>query len=225
MAQTPVLIAGAGSGGQRLYAVSQQIAGTPSGVECNVTPSAEPAGQADGILTSSNTVSSKLPLGKCPVYAVESSDGRRLYVLNRGDDTITVINSQDDTLDNQCPTGCKNQAGATYYTHPLLPLSQAALALPGVVPPSLSLIHICPNKEVCLQHDIDGHKGQDEQQHQLRLPVELRLRRWAYLIHCSIVSPGRCSEGRGFPLISQRTRNEWGTVDLRRGRFWRDSSA
>ena len=136
VAQTPVLIAGAGSGGQRLYAVSQQIAGTPSGVECNVTPSAEPAGQADGILTSSNTVSSKLPLGKCPVYAVESSDGRRLYVLNRGDDTITVINSQDDTLDNQCPSGCKNQAGATYYTHPLLPLSQAALALPGVVPPS-----------------------------------------------------------------------------------------
>ncbi|MGD0891289.1 MAG: hypothetical protein ABR923_07120 [Terracidiphilus sp.] len=138
VASTPVLIAGLGSGGQYYYAISQQIPGTPTGVECNTAPASEPAGQADGIETSSNTVASTLPLGKCPVYAVQSSDGRRFYVLNRGDDTITVINSQDNTLDNQCPppTGCVNQAGSTYFTHPILPLSTNAVTATGVTPPN-----------------------------------------------------------------------------------------
>jgi DNA-binding beta-propeller fold protein YncE len=33
-------------------------------------------------------------VGKCPVFAVESPDGKRLFVLNRGDDTISVINAR-----------------------------------------------------------------------------------------------------------------------------------
>jgi hypothetical protein len=136
--ETPVFIGGSGAGAQRLYAVSQEIPGTPSGVECNRTPSSQTAGLADSIETASNTVSANLPLGKCPVYAVESSDGRRFYVLNRGDDTITVINSQDNTLDNQCPppTGCVNQAGQTYFTHPVLPLSTNAVTATKITPPN-----------------------------------------------------------------------------------------
>jgi hypothetical protein len=136
--QTPIFIAGPGAGGQRYYAVSQQTA-SPTGVECNLSPSAVPVnGLADAIETASNTVSANLPLGKCPVWAVESSDNRRFYVLNRGDDTITVINSQDNTLDNQCPppTGCFNQAGQQYFTHPLLPLSTNAVTATGVTPPN-----------------------------------------------------------------------------------------
>ena len=137
VAETPVFIAGAGAGGQRDFAVSQGIA-SPTGLECNLTPSSEPTGMADGIELASNTVSSNIPLGKCPVFAVQSPDNRRFFVLNRGDDTITVIDSQDNTLDNQCPppTGCVNQAGATYFTHPTLPLSTTAVTATGVTPPN-----------------------------------------------------------------------------------------
>ena len=71
----------------------------------------------------------------CPVYAVQSPDNRRFFVLNRRSDTITVINSQDNTLDNQCPTGCVNQDNQTYYTHPILPLSTTAVTATGVTPP------------------------------------------------------------------------------------------
>jgi hypothetical protein len=40
------------------------------------------------------------------------------------------------------------------------------------------------------------------------LPGQPRMRRGVGSIHSSIVSSDRCIEGRGFPLISQRTRNE-----------------
>jgi DNA-binding beta-propeller fold protein YncE len=49
----------------------------------------------------------------CPVYAVESSDAARLFVLNRGSDTITVINAQNNTLDACTPF--LNQAGQTVH--------------------------------------------------------------------------------------------------------------
>jgi hypothetical protein len=135
VADAPVFIAGGGNGGQRDYAVSQEIAST-NGLECNLTAPAEPAGMVDGIEVASNTVSSNIPLGKCPVFAVQSPDGRRFFVLNRGDDTITVINSQNNTLDDQCPppAGCVNQAGATYFTHPTLPLSTTAVTATGITP-------------------------------------------------------------------------------------------
>jgi DNA-binding beta-propeller fold protein YncE len=63
-------------------------------------------------------------LGKCPVYAVQSPDNRRVFVLNRGDDTITVINSQDNTLDACTPF--LNQNGQMVTCHPSLPLSTTA---------------------------------------------------------------------------------------------------
>ena len=122
---TPVMIVGASLGGQRNYALSQNLPGAATGVECNNTPTAEPAGEADGIELSTLTVSSKIPVGKCPVYAVESSDDRRLFVMNRGDDTITVINAQINTLDACTPF--QNQAGQTVNCHPTLPLSLTAV--------------------------------------------------------------------------------------------------
>ena len=45
-------------------------------------------------------------------------------MLNRGSDTITVINSQNNTL-NQC-TPFTNQNGQLVTCHPTLPLSTAA---------------------------------------------------------------------------------------------------
>jgi DNA-binding beta-propeller fold protein YncE len=121
---TPVTIIGPGSIGQYDYAISQNIV-NPTGVECNASPRTVPSnGVADAIGTADYTVSTRIPLGKCPVYAVQSADARRLFVLNRGDDTISVINSQSNTLDSCTPF--LNQNGQTVTCHPSLPLSTSA---------------------------------------------------------------------------------------------------
>jgi hypothetical protein len=146
VAPTPALIAGPPLTGQRNYSISLNSSTAtniiPFDVTCN-NPSNFPTfitngqiGEADGIETASLTISSRIPLGVCPVYAVQSADNRRLFVLNRGSDTITVINSMNNTLDNQCPTGCVNQDGQTYYSHPTLPLSLNAVTATGITPPN-----------------------------------------------------------------------------------------
>ncbi len=139
VAPTPVLVGGpALSSGERNYVVSQDIT-DPSGVACNLSPTtASVNGEADGIESSSLTLSSHLPVGLCPVYAVQTVDNRRFFVLNRGSDTVTVINSQDNTLDDQCPppAGCFNQDNQQYFSHPTLPLSTTAVTNTGVTPPN-----------------------------------------------------------------------------------------
>jgi DNA-binding beta-propeller fold protein YncE len=130
---TPIMVIGPTASAQRNYAITQ---GAVTNTTCNNTPTSGPAGVADAIEATSDTISAKLPLGKCPVYAVQTPDSQRVYVLNRGDDTITVINSQTNTLDNQCPppTGCVNKSGQLYFSHPLLPLSTGAVATTGITP-------------------------------------------------------------------------------------------
>ncbi len=137
---TPVSVVGPGLSGQRVFALTQGNVASPTA--CNTSPTTGPVGLANGIETVTSTVSSSIPLGKCPVFGLESSDTKRLFVLNRGDDTVTVINTQDNTLDNQCPapTGCTNQSGQTYFTHPILPLSQAALKATAVTPPNCNIV-------------------------------------------------------------------------------------
>jgi DNA-binding beta-propeller fold protein YncE len=123
--------------GQREYALSQNVADTAP-MTCNSSPRTAPLGSANPIEIASDTADPPITVGKCPVYAVMSSDQRRFFVLNRGDDTVTVINAQNNTLDNQCPapTGCVNQNGQTYFTHPVLPLSTSAVTATGVTPPN-----------------------------------------------------------------------------------------
>jgi DNA-binding beta-propeller fold protein YncE len=65
---------------------------------------------------------------------VQSPDGKRFFVLNRGDDTITVINSFDNTLDACTPF--LNQNGQTVTCHPTLPLSLTAVKATGITPPN-----------------------------------------------------------------------------------------
>lgn len=122
VAPTPIAVAGPAVIGQRNYAITQGAVG--SGVDCNNSPTTGPLGEADGIEVASFTVSSRIPLGKCPVYALQSPDSRRLFVLNRGSDTVTVINSQNNTL-NAC-TPFVDQIGRTVTCHPSLPLSTTA---------------------------------------------------------------------------------------------------
>ena len=128
----PIAIIGSGIVSERNYAITQGA--VASGVTCNTTPGTAPAGEADSIEVSSNTVSARIPLGKCPVYAIQSTDAKRLFVLNRGDDTITVINSQNNTLDACTPF--VNQNGQTVTCHPTLPLSTSAISSTVPAPPN-----------------------------------------------------------------------------------------
>jgi YVTN family beta-propeller protein len=119
--ETPVTMIGI-SGSTRYYSISQLI---PYGTACNTNPSGVGVnGVADGIETSFYTVSSHIPVGVCPVYAVGTPDTKRIFVLNRGSDTVSVINSQNNTID-ACTPGI-NQNGQPYTCHPSLPLTPAA---------------------------------------------------------------------------------------------------
>ena len=155
VAATPVMVTGPAVIGQRNYAITQGAVAT--GVDCNNSPTTGPAGEADGLEIASFTVSSRIPLGKCPVYAVQSPDSQRLFVLNRGSDTITVINSQNNTLNACAPF--VNQIGRTVTCHPSLPLSTAAgltgSGVPAVAGPVYAEYNIATSQ--LLVADYDGN--------------------------------------------------------------------
>jgi DNA-binding beta-propeller fold protein YncE len=132
---TPVFIAGSGTlTGQREYVISEGFS-DPTGIACNVSPSGVTStGYATPVEISTDATDTPIALGKCPVFAVPSADQKRLFVLNRGSDTISVINSELNTLD-QC-TPFTNQNGQTVTCHPTLPLSLAAVAATGITPPN-----------------------------------------------------------------------------------------
>ncbi len=149
VATTPVMIAGPGTVGERNYAISQDFDGPAStsdptgGVKCNISPTTAPVnGEADAIETSTDTLSARIPLGpstgpllgQCPVYAVTTADTKRTFVLNRGSDTVTVINSQNNTLDACTPF--VDQTGQLVTCHPTLPLSTTAVTASGITPPN-----------------------------------------------------------------------------------------
>ncbi len=77
---------------QRIYAISQ-------GANAGSCPTSGSNGMATGIETTTNTPSSALPLGICPIYGVMSSDDRRTFILNQGSGTVTVIDSQQNQTD------------------------------------------------------------------------------------------------------------------------------
>ncbi len=133
--QTPVTIAGSPTlTGEREYAISEGFS-DPTGVACNVSPTTAPTdGLATPIEIATNVTDTPIPLGKCPVYGVQSPDLQRLYVLNRGDDTISVINTQTNSLDACAPF--TNQNGQTVSCHPTLPLSTSAVTATGITPPN-----------------------------------------------------------------------------------------
>ena len=72
------------------------------------------AGTASAIETSSNTVTNTIPVGVNPVYGVMTADARRAFVMNKGDGTVSVINSQTNTLDT-----FTNSAGTVTSTVPV----------------------------------------------------------------------------------------------------------
>jgi YVTN family beta-propeller protein len=102
--------------GQRVYSISQGNLSTPGFAwgTCADPSAVTVNGEADAIENASLTISARLPLGVCPVFGISSADGRRAFILNRGSGTITVINSQLNTLDTALnPTGTINLCGGT----------------------------------------------------------------------------------------------------------------
>ncbi|HEX5236703.1 MAG TPA: hypothetical protein VFW25_15390 [Silvibacterium sp.] len=87
----------------RIYSISQgnslSAAGALPWGSCATPAAVSVNGEADGIETASNSISSRIPLGVCPVYGVTSPDAKRAFILNRGSGTITVINAQTNQLD------------------------------------------------------------------------------------------------------------------------------
>jgi YVTN family beta-propeller protein len=165
VAPTPVGIFGPASVGARNYSISLNNSSTPtasivpySDMTCNKAPTtATQLGEADS-LESGYTVAAQITLGKCPVFAVENSTSKRLFVLNRGSDTISVINTQDNTLDSCTPF--LNQSGQTVTCHPSLPLSTTAgLAqdanndVPAVAGPVYAEYNIATSQLVVANYD------------------------------------------------------------------------
>ncbi len=153
VAATPVMVVGPGQISQRNYVITQGA--VADGTVCNVAPTSAPAGEADAIEVTSNTVSARIPLGKCPVYAVQSPDNKRLFVLNRGSDTVTVINSQNNTLDACTPF--LNQAGQQVTCHPTLPLSTTAglsgANVPAVAGPVYAEYNVATSQLIIANYD------------------------------------------------------------------------
>jgi len=132
---TPVAIVGSPTlSGQSEYVVSQNFS-DPTGLACNTSPTTQPTGVITPIEIQSYTTDPSIPVGRCPVYAVPSADIKRLFVVNRGSDTVSVINGQTNAL-NQCTPFIDGQTGRTVTCHPTLPLSTAAVAASGITPPN-----------------------------------------------------------------------------------------
>jgi YVTN family beta-propeller protein len=90
------------SGAQRVFAISQGNSSAGGGLawgQCATPSNVSVSGEADGIEVATNTISSRLALGKCPVYGITSIDGLRSFIMNRGDGTVSVINNQLNGLD------------------------------------------------------------------------------------------------------------------------------
>lgn len=81
----------------RFYGISQNVGPTVCANPSAVTTT----GVASALEASTNSISATLPVGICPVYGLQSVDGLRAFILNRGSGTVTVIDAQKNTLDNQ----------------------------------------------------------------------------------------------------------------------------
>jgi YVTN family beta-propeller protein len=78
------------SNAPRAYAIAQATGGGP--------------GEVLAIEAAANTISTTLPVGRGPVYGVMTGDGKRAFILNQTDGTVSVVNSQNNALDTPIST-------------------------------------------------------------------------------------------------------------------------
>ncbi len=121
----PVYVVGA-AGAPRAYGISQ---GNPGA-----------NGTLAAIETTSNTISTTLPVGKGPVYGVMTADGRRAFILNNTDGTVSVVNSQTNQLDTPINTIKVGTAPIWADLAPTISELVVANAGNGTSPGSVSII-------------------------------------------------------------------------------------
>jgi YVTN family beta-propeller protein len=95
----PVFIAGAPAA-PRIYSISTNsptLNGTPA---CTAG-----LGSVAAINTATNSVDSTICVGTNPVYGVMTATYQRTFIMNQGSNNVTVINSQQNTLDAGVPYG------------------------------------------------------------------------------------------------------------------------
>jgi YVTN family beta-propeller protein len=116
VAASPINLAG-NSSAARVYAISQDNGSNAVAFgDCETPAAVTTPGQVAAIEIATVTISSTLPVGVCPVYGIGSADNNRTFILNRGSGTVTVINSQFNTLDTT--TGLPNMNGGTLTLPP-----------------------------------------------------------------------------------------------------------
>ena len=95
----PINLAG-NSTAARIYSITQDNGSNQVAFgDCENPAQVTSPGQVQAIESATVTISGTLPVGICPVYGIGSPDNQRVFILNRGSGTITVINSQLNTLD------------------------------------------------------------------------------------------------------------------------------
>jgi YVTN family beta-propeller protein len=96
---SPINVAG-NSNAARVYSITQDN-GSNHVVfgDCETPSQVTTPGEVQSIELSTVTISATLPVGICPVYGIGSTDNNRMFILNRGSGTVTVINSQYNQLD------------------------------------------------------------------------------------------------------------------------------
>jgi YVTN family beta-propeller protein len=96
---SPINLAG-NSSAARVYSITQDNGSNNVAFgDCETPAQVTTPGEVQSIETATITVSRTLPVGICPVYGIGSSDNNRMFILNRGSGTVTVINSQLNQLD------------------------------------------------------------------------------------------------------------------------------
>jgi YVTN family beta-propeller protein len=96
---SPITVAGTSSAA-RVYSITQDNGSNQVAFgDCETPSQVTTPGQVQSIEISTVTISRTLPVGVCPVYGIGSTDNNRVFILNRGSGTVTVINSQYNELD------------------------------------------------------------------------------------------------------------------------------
>jgi len=96
---SPINLAG-NANAARVYSITQDNgSGLVTFGACENPFQVTTPGQVQAIEISTVTISRTLPVGICPVYGIGSTDNNRVFILNRGSGTVTVINSQFNALD------------------------------------------------------------------------------------------------------------------------------
>ncbi len=115
---SPINLAG-NSNAARVYSITQDNgSGSVAFGDCQTPSQVTTPGQVQSIETSTVTISRTFPVGICPVYGIGSPDNLRMFILNRGSGTLTVINSQLNQLDTTANLQNFNSATGTLTLPP-----------------------------------------------------------------------------------------------------------